>query len=140
MHNVYSPLKIFHFKEKIDSLSPENQAILPPIHIRIKPTNICNHNCRYCAYRAENLQLGRDMVKTDSILGEKMLEIVNDIIEMGVMAVTFSGGGEPLIYPYLSEVLKKLADSPVSFATLTNGSRLSGEISEIFAHHRGGQG
>jgi MoaA/NifB/PqqE/SkfB family radical SAM enzyme len=133
MANLYTPLKIFHFKEKIDSLPIDNPEILAPLHIRIKPTNICNHNCYYCAYRAENLQLGQDMVKTDSIPKEKMLEITDDIIEMGVKAVTFSGGGEPLIYPHLADVLRKLIDSPVRFATLTNGSRLTGEIAELFA-------
>jgi Fe-coproporphyrin III synthase len=135
MANLYTPLKIFHFKEKIDSLPIGNPEILSPLHIRIKPTNICNHNCYYCAYRAENLQLGQDMSKTDSIPREKMLEITDDIISMGVKAITFSGGGEPLVYPHLAEVLKKLADSPVRFASLTNGSKLKGEIADMFAMH-----
>ena len=103
------------------------------MHIRIKPTNICNHNCVYCAYRADRLQLGQDMGKTDSIPLEKMVEITDDIIRMEVKAVTFSGGGEPLVYPYMTDVLKMLINSPVHFATLTNGSRLNGEIAEYFA-------
>jgi len=52
MDKIYNHMKVFHFKEKIDSLPSEK--ILPPIHIRIKPTNNCNHNCSYCAYRTEN--------------------------------------------------------------------------------------
>ena len=107
----------------------------PPIHIRIKPTNICNHNCRYCAYRAEGLQLGQDMNKSDSIPEVKMMEIVDDIIAIGVKAVTFSGGGEPLLYPYLTEVLRLLADSPVKFAALTNGAQLQDKTAELFAFH-----
>ena len=95
MENRYTQLKIFHFKEKIDSLPISNPKILSPIHIRIKPTNVCNHNCKYCAYRAENLQLGQDMEIKDSIPKEKMIEIIDDLIEMDVKAVTFSGGGEP---------------------------------------------
>jgi len=64
-----------------------------------------------------------------------MMEILEDIISMGVKAVTFSGGGEPFCYPHLLEATKKLADSPVMFASLTNGARLTGEVSEVFAHH-----
>ena len=131
----YSAYKIFSFKEKIDSLPFDNPEILPPIHIRIKPTNRCNHNCWYCAYRTDNLQLGKDMKLTDEIPEEKMMEIIDDCIEMGVKAITFSGGGEPLLYPYMKEVLKKLKDSPIKFAALTNGSNLQGEIAELFAFH-----
>lgn len=128
-------MKIFHFKEKIDSLPKSIDKIMPPIHIRIKPTNICNHNCSYCSYRLKNVQLGKDMVIKDQIPKDKMLEITDDIIEMGVKSVTFSGGGEPFCYPHLLDAVKKLANSPVKFAALTNGARLQGEVAEFFAHH-----
>ena len=132
---LYSNMKIFHYKDKIDSLCPEVDTILPPLHIRIKPTNVCNHNCRYCAYRADNLQLGKNMVVKDSIPREKMLEIIDDIVEMGVRAVTFSGGGEPFCYPYLLDAVKKLSAGPVKFAALTNGALLQGQVAEVFAHY-----
>jgi len=131
---LYTRMKIFHYKEKIDSLPPECDTILPPLHIRLKPTNVCNHRCRYCAYRADNLQLGRDMNQRDSIPREKMREIIDDLVEMGVQAVTFSGGGEPFCYPYLTEAVRCLAESGVSFAALTNGARVQGELAELFAH------
>ena len=132
---LYSKTKIFHFKEKIDSLPASKKEILPPIHVRIKPTNICNHNCWYCAYRVDNLQLGRDMITRDYIPREKMLEIIDDLQNMGVKAATFSGGGEPFCYPYLLAAVKKLIKSKIKFASLTNGSKLNGEIAEIFAHN-----
>lgn len=132
---LYTKMKIFHFKDKVDSLPGENKAILAPLHIRIKPTNICNHKCSYCAYRTDNLQLGKDMVVRDFIPKEKMMEIIDDLEIMGVKAVTFSGGGEPLCYPYLLDAAKRLAKTGIKFATLTNGSLLSGELAEIFAHH-----
>jgi len=132
---LYSKMKIFHFKEKVDSL-PENSAqILPPLQIRIKPTNACAHNCWYCAYRAENIQLGKDMVHRDYIPKEKMMEILSDMAEMGVKTVTFSGGGDPFYYPYFLETVQRLSETPVKFAALTNGARLQGEIASLFATH-----
>lgn len=128
-------MKIFHFKEKLDSLSLDIDKITPPIHIRIKPTNVCNHKCWYCAYKADNLQLGKDMVIKDQIPKDKMMEILDDAIEMKVKSITFSGGGEPFCYPYLLEAIKKLAKSPVKFAALTNGAGVTGEVAEFFAHH-----
>jgi len=127
-------MKIFHFKDKIDSLPEFNDKIMAPIQIRIKPTNVCNHNCSYCAYKAENLQLGKDMDIRDQISKEKMMEIIDDLQEIGVKSVTFSGGGEPFCYPYLLDAVKRLSNSSIKFAALTNGSRLEGELAEIFAH------
>ncbi|MBA3010385.1 MAG: radical SAM protein [Proteobacteria bacterium] len=132
---LYTKMKIFHYMDKLDSLPQKNDRVLAPLHIRIKPTNICNHRCSYCAYRAENLQLGTDMNVTDTIPREKMFEIIDDIIAMKVKAVTFSGGGEPFCYPHLLETVIKLAAGGVKFAALTNGAGLKGEIADVFARH-----
>ncbi len=130
---LYTSTKIFHFKEKLDSLPREVEKVAAPLHLRIKPTNVCNHNCWYCAYKSENLQLGRDMSQRSQIPRQRMLEIVDDLGEMGVQAVTFSGGGEPFCYPHLAQTLQALSARGVAFASLTNGSRLHGELAEIFA-------
>ena len=135
MGQLYTALKIFHFPEKLASLPSSVANSEPPLHIRLKPTNVCNHRCRYCAYREDGLQLGQNMREQDSLSKEKMLEIIDDIIAMGVRAVTFSGGGEPFCYPHLAEAAKRLAGSSTAFASLTNGSRLRGEVAEVFAHH-----
>jgi MoaA/NifB/PqqE/SkfB family radical SAM enzyme len=132
---LYSRMKSFHFKEKIDSLPKKVDKILPPLHIRIKPTNVCNHNCYYCAYRQDNLQLGKDMVVRDSISQEKMMEIIDDMEQMQVKAVTFSGGGEPLCYPFLLESVKRLSKVGIKFATLTHGGYLKDEIAEFFVNY-----
>ncbi len=131
---VYSSLKMFHFQEKLDSL-PYKENMRAPIHVRIKPTNLCNHRCRYCAYRAPDLQLGQDMREQDSIPKDKMLEIVKDMLAMGVKAVTFSGGGEPLLYPYIVETANLLHDGGIAISSLSNGALLVREKAEFFAHN-----
>lgn len=133
MKAIYSKHKIFHFQEKLDSLGPDCADPAPPIHLRIKPTNVCGHSCWYCAYKAEDLQLGKDMALRDSIPFEKMMEIIDDAIELGVRAITFSGGGEPFLYRHMLPVARRLASSPIGFASLTNGSRLEGELARVFA-------
>ena len=131
---LYTKMKVFHYKDKIDSLPASVPEILAPVHVRVKPTNVCNHNCWYCAYRKDSMQLGQDMSVTDHIARAKMLEIVEDFSEMGVQAVTFSGGGEPLCYPYLLDTLGALTEGGIRFAALTNGAGLRNEIAERFAH------
>jgi len=133
---LYSDLKIFHFKDKLDLLIEKEKRITPPIHIRIKPINVCCHNCRYCAYGKNNFkQFGKDKVEETYIPKEKMIEIIEDIIDMGVKAITFSGGGEPFLYPHFYDVLKKLAKSDIKFSALTNGSLLEGDVAKIFAQY-----
>lgn len=129
---LYSNLKIFRFPEKLRSLAGE-APLSAPLHVRLKPTNRCNHRCRYCAYRSPDLQLGQHMNPADSLPREKALEIARDLVEMGVRAVTFSGGGEPLVYPYLLEMADIMADGGIKLACLTNGGLLNGRAAEFFA-------
>jgi len=131
---LYTRTKVFHFKEKLESLPKAESKILAPIQVRIKPTNACAHNCWYCAYRADNLQLGKDMKKTDFIPREKILEIIDDLDQMGVKSATFSGGGDPFHYPYLLDAAVKLSKTKVKFASLTHGAALKGELARVFAH------
>jgi MoaA/NifB/PqqE/SkfB family radical SAM enzyme len=132
---LYSKFKMFHYGDRIDALPLSAPEIEPPLQIRIKPTNVCAHDCWYCAYRASNLQLGKDMVIKDHIPKDKMLEIIDDISEMGVKSVTFSGGGDPFHYPYLTNAAKRLLETSVKFASLTHGARLDGEIAELFSKY-----
>jgi MoaA/NifB/PqqE/SkfB family radical SAM enzyme len=130
---LYSNLKFLRFKDQLDALS--SGSVAAPVHIRIKPINHCNHHCWYCAYRTDDLKLGEDMDEKDVIPRDKMFEIVGDIVSMGVKAVTFSGGGEPLLYKPLPEVIDRLAAGGVRVATLTNGSNLKGRVAEALARH-----
>lgn len=130
---LYSALKFLSFADQLAAL--KSGSVVAPVHIRIKPINRCNHNCWYCAYRTDDLKLGEDMDESDVIPADKMMEIVDDIVAMGVKAVTFSGGGEPLLYKTLPEVIDRLAAGRVKVATLTNGSNLKGRVAEALARH-----
>ena len=130
---LYNNLKFLRFQDHLEAIRAGE--VLAPVHIRIKPTNHCNHDCWYCAYKVDHLQLGGDMVEADMIPEEKMDEIIRDVIDMGVKAVTFSGGGEPLLYKTLPRVVQRLAEGGVRVASLTNGSNLKGRMAEAFARH-----
>ena len=133
MKAVYSNLKFLRFKEQLDAL--ENGHMASPVHIRIKPINACNHDCWYCAYHVDDLQLGKLMEMKDVIPRDKMMEIIDDLGDMGVKAVTFSGGGEPTIYPHLEESINRLGEKGIKVASLTNGSGLKGAVAEAFARY-----
>ena len=132
MANVYSALKIFHHKDALDAI--ERGEIRAPFYIRLKPTNLCNHHCAYCTYgsgNTNNKTQNRDSVNhADMIPWEKLQEIIKDMGDMRVKAVTLSGGGEPLTYPYITEALQRLRDREIDLSLISNGQLLSGAVAE----------
>ncbi len=133
MTSVYSNLKVFGYPDRLAAIAAGN--VPAPVHVRIKPINHCNHSCWYCAYRADQLQLGEGMDLKDRLPEAKLFEIAEDVIAMGVKAVTFSGGGEPLLYKALPEVVERLGRAGVRVAALTNGANLKGRMADAFAAH-----
>ncbi len=133
MGKLYSNQKFLMHPEHLTAIS--EGRMVAPVHVRIKPINHCNHGCWYCAYRADQLQLGENMDLRDRLPEDKMFEIVDDLVEMGVKAVTFSGGGEPLIYKALPEAVSRLAAGGIRVAALTNGANLKGRVADAFAEH-----
>ncbi len=126
----YSQLKVFYHQDIIQHLL--NGERCQPTYIRIKPTNKCNHNCSYCHYKNAYLDLD-EFNPADEIPREKMLEIVSDMKSMGVKAVTFSGGGEPLLYPYIEETMQAVLNAGIDLSIITNGSLLKGKKAELLA-------
>lgn len=125
-NKLYSDLKFFNFMGMIPNV---------PIHVRIKPTNACNHRCYYCSYLDYRQSLGKNMNRKDSIPKGKMLEIINDLASMSTRAVTFSGGGEPLYYEHIIDTIEALIKNDIKFAALTNGSLLEGGLADLFMRH-----
>ena len=126
----YSNLKIFHHAELLQKLKAGERVA--PIYVRIKPTNICNENCYYCHYKNAYLTLD-EYNPSDFIPHDKMMEIIDDMRDMGVKAVTFSGGGEPLVYPFIAEAMQKVLDSGIDLSIITNGMMLKEENAKILS-------
>lgn len=126
----YSNLKIFHHVDLLKKIGKEERVA--PLYIRIKPTNVCNENCYYCHYKNSYLSLD-EYNPADYIPRDKMMEIIDDLRDMGVKAVTFSGGGEPLVYPYIAEAMQKLLDAGIDLSMITNGTLLQEENAHLLA-------
>ncbi len=127
----YSLMKIFHHPHILQNLKEKKRCI--PLYIRIKPTNKCNHNCYYCHYKNSYLNLD-EYDGNDTIPYKKMMEIIEDISDIGVKAVTFSGGGEPLFYSYIEEAMERILNKGIDLSIITNGSLLKEKKAEILAH------
>lgn len=105
-----------------------------PVHLYIYPSDLCNHNCGFCAYRMEDYTQA-EMFPED---GEKnpnrmiplwkVVEILTDARNMGVEAVQFSGGGEPTMHPDMATILRTAHALGLKTGLVTNGVRLDRDI------------
>ena len=136
-HNRYSDLKILNFPEKIQSF--RDGRVTAPIYVRIKPTNRCNHGCRWCCYsdgskRPKDLGIGdhlqsgmhEDMREQDTMPTDKAMELVADLKAMGVRAATLSGGGEPLAHKGIVQIMDAIIAADIDLSMITNGQLLTG--------------
>lgn len=132
--NKYSDQKIVWFPEKLASF--RDGTITAPIYVRVKPTNRCNHSCDWCCYGHGTWEskMHEGMVERDMIPRAKLLEALCDFRDMGVKAVTFSGGGEPLSYPYITEAMGLVLNYGIDLSIITNGSLLENERAQILGH------
>jgi len=73
----------------------------------------------------------RRVNRKESIPWDKMQEIIGDMEEMGVKAVTFSGGGEPLCYHSIIPTLQRIKESGIDYSLITNGQELFGEKADL---------
>jgi MoaA/NifB/PqqE/SkfB family radical SAM enzyme len=139
-NNKYSDYKIFNFSEKLESF--KTNKILAPLYVRIKPTNRCNHDCYWCVYadsfRKKNKpddygvghidsKMHTEMVESDIMPKDKLLETLDIFKDIGVKAVTYSGGGEPLFYKGIVEVMNRTISNNIDLSIITNGELLSGD-------------
>lgn len=127
----YSILKVFHDKEKMGAFL--EGRVSAPIAVRLKPTNRCNHKCFYCVYESTFSGIHQNMSRRDELPKPKVMEILDDLKEMGVRAVTFSGGGEPLVHPNIVQILQRTRDNGLGYSMITNGLELAGERAEIMS-------
>jgi len=90
---------------------------VPPYHIQVYPTNKCNRNCSFCscAKRDKTLELDLD----DTLLN------VHKLANYGARAVTISGGGEPLLYPLINELIYGFWNIGLDVGLTTNGDYLN---------------
>lgn len=82
----------------------------------------CNFNCIHC-------YLGEKKRKTGEFLKETSLNYVDWLYKVGIETILFMGG-EPLIYPYIYDVIKRTGKygEGLHAGVLTNGFLLTNEV------------
>jgi MoaA/NifB/PqqE/SkfB family radical SAM enzyme len=128
---LYSPLKVFHHRDRIDCLRRGEQP--SPAQVQLVITNRCNQRCRFCAYRMPGYPSNQLFCQADEISYPKVLEILDDAVAMGVGAIQLTGGGEPAIHPEFTQICRAVSDRGLDLALVTNGSAVPEDAIDVLA-------
>jgi len=113
---------------------PDYQHDLPlkicntPSLVEIHPTNACNLNCPHC-YMESSPQSGFG----NSLPLNKWKEIIDEVEYLKVPNLNISGG-EPLVYPYMKEMLNYLTQKRIRTTLISNGMLIDDDIIMSLSH------
>jgi len=93
----------------------------PPVNVEIAPTHRCNANCPWCFYAP---RAGKKRQTGDDLSWATLRRCLDDLALLGVRAVTWTGGGEPSVYPDLDRAIEHAARHGLQQGLFTNGYRL----------------
>lgn len=88
-------------------------TFVPPICAEIDPTNACQNECDFCIFP--------DRDRGMEISLESYRSIIHQLKELGCLAVTFSGGGEPTCHAGFNEMVEYAVDAGFKIGLITNG-------------------
>lgn len=85
-----------------------------PIVVELDTTEVCNLACPGC--------ISEDLVCNKTAFSrERLLQLAEEMYEIGVKAVILIGGGEPLAHPAVGELMEYLGEHDIRIGITTNG-------------------
>jgi radical SAM protein with 4Fe4S-binding SPASM domain len=81
----------------------------------------CNLRCVYC-YASSGRKLHNELTI------EEIMDALGQAIELGARRIIIIGGGEPLMYPHLMEIMEFLHGRGIGIDLFTNGTLVTPEI------------
>lgn len=129
--------KMLQHTEVLYSIQKEKKW--KPITFQLCPTGVCDFNCKFCSVGRRD--------KTISIPFKTIVKGLKDFKKLGAKALEITGGGNPLLYPKINEVIKIAHNlgydigiisnsiNPGKFLTRESASYLTWYRCSISAHH-----
>ena len=111
-------LKLMSHKQFTDYF--DNVPIYP-IGVEISPSGICNAKCPYCLYRQDNNKLAG--LDKNIFNEERMYDLIQEFILLGVKSITWTGGGDPPMHPSFFKFVRWANDAGLKQGLFTNGLR-----------------
>lgn len=104
------------FPTKLLQQAVVQKGKIVPYHVQLNPTNACNLRCPFCSCSERERELSVPM--------SEMMEMIRMFAGLGTRAVTITGGGEPMLYPNLNEMIRTCNGHGIAVGLVTNGTLL----------------
>ncbi|MDP2091175.1 MAG: radical SAM protein [Candidatus Gracilibacteria bacterium] len=108
---------------RIINNSPIEGGYSAPFKIYLDLSDKCQLSCKFCLSSSS-------IEGTNELNIEQLKRIIQEMGELGVFRVKL-GGGEPLIYPYIFDVIKLLRDNHIFVSLSTNGKKMNRKIAQL---------
>jgi radical SAM protein with 4Fe4S-binding SPASM domain len=137
--DVFSPLKLFgHMDRMYDWWRGDN---VYPITMELSPSTVCNHFCTWCmhggyfgSHKGDDKSL--KAYPDSSVMPlDFYLTLLDELNELGVKSMIFSGSGEPFVNPRFMEFIEGTAARGIESAVITHGGLLTPEKSRVVVRH-----
>lgn len=112
--------KLLSHRDRINDFLANNTVI--PVTLEIDPTVLCNDKCPNCVHGFAHANRSLSLEHIDRILKEAK--------QMGVKAVTITGGGDPMCHPEFRSILEILRKHGIPCGMFTNGSNLRSSLAD----------
>lgn len=93
------------------------------LSLELELSRECNLRCIYCYADAGEKMM--DELSFDEIIG-----VIDQAIALGVRRIIVLGGGEPLLYPRIMEVMRYIYQHNIAIDLFTNGTLITREIAD----------
>ena len=121
--SFYAATPLFCFKRELDLVEQGRHASCAPLHVRLEFTEVCNFRCRFCWWHGDGWLLGEKRMKHTKrrfLPKQRAVDLIDEMADTGTIAVSFTGAGDPLMYPYMKEVLSSVIKRGLAFGVTSN--------------------
>lgn len=86
-----------------------------PVLVEVSPTGYCNASCDWCFFR--------EKWTGERVDRDAMFNAIQDMAELGVKAINWTGGGEPTLHPHFADFVDLAANLGLKQGLFTNAYR-----------------
>ena len=99
-----------------------------PIYMEISPSGQCNHRCTFCAL--DYMEYEKRFLDT-----AQLKVTVSELATLGVKSIMYAGEGEPLLHPYIADIVQHTKNRGIDVAMTSNGVEFGKMMSRLVLPH-----